>query len=368
MASPLITILKILNYYTDAILLALGSFSVFILVRYSVVQVMLQHLSVLVPIGMGLAIFSLLFFWWYRYYIRGGNRRCTSHISLKGKTVIITGGNSGIGKGAAIELATRGARVIIACRNVQKAEEAVKEIKDRSGNENVVFRKLELSSFKSVREFADRIKQEEGRLDILINNAGIPDTNTHDEELKPLPTEDGLSQSFQINHFSHFLLTNLLLDLLKKSAPSRVINVTSRLNTAPRRKLDFTEGDGDVRYPKLTFYTRGKLANVLFTKELAVRMEGTGVTSYAVDPGIIFTNIWEKQIARWKLMAMSALFWLLFCDEISGAQTTVHCAIADGLKSGYVYFDCRPSKHVNHMVNDEDLRKQLWDVSLKVTN
>lgn len=136
----------------------------------------------------------------------------------------------------------------------------------------------------------------------------LPLSLAHDENRKPYPTEDGYSQSFQVNYFSHFLLTNLLLDLLKKSSPSRVINVTSRLHTAPKH-LDFTVGDGNVRYPKLTFYTKGKLANVLFTKEFAKRMEGTGVTSYSVDPGIIFSNIWEKQIAKWKVHVMSFIFW-----------------------------------------------------------
>lgn len=287
--------------------------------------------------------------------------------SLAGKTVIITGGNSGIGKGAAIHLARRGARIILACRNPDKAREAVEEIKSLTGNQNVVFRKLDLLSFKSVREFADRITQEEERADVLINNAAIPDTYTHDENRKPYPTEDGYSQSFQVNYFSHFLLTNLLLDLLKKSSPSRVINVTSRLHTAPKH-LDFTVGDGNVRYPKLTFYTKGKLANVLFTKEFAKRMEGTGVTSYSVDPGIIFSNIWEKQIAKWKVHVMSFIFWLIFCSEDTGSQNTVYCAVEDGLESGQLYFDCRPCKHVNPLINNQELREQLWDVSLEATN
>ncbi|XP_071849619.1 retinol dehydrogenase 12-like isoform X2 [Apostichopus japonicus] len=315
-----------------------------------------------------IAIIPCYFLWrWYIYYIRGGNHKSTSSKSMKGKTVIITGGNSGIGKGAAIHLARRGARVILACRNAQKAQEAITEITSCTGNQNIVFRKLDLLSFKSVREFADRILQEEERLDVLINNAGIPDTNTHDEDRTPFPSEDGYSQSFQVNHFSHFLLTNLLLDLLKKSSPSRVVNVTSRLNTAPT-KLDFTVGDGNVRYPKLTHYTKGKLANVLFTKEFAKRMEGTGVTSYSVDPGIIFSNIWEKQITKWKVHAMSLIFWLLFCDELSGSENTVYCAVEEGLQSGLVYFDCRPSRHVNPLIKNDELREKLWNVSLEVTD
>ncbi|XP_071849614.1 retinol dehydrogenase 12-like isoform X1 [Apostichopus japonicus] len=367
MASIKVIVICLVCNYSNHLLTIFATLSFIFLYKFEVIGVIIAHRDT-VAYGCLVSILPSYFICrWYAFQFRGGNFKCTSKTSLIGKTVIITGGNSGIGKGAAIHLARRGARVILACRNAQKAQEAITEITSCTGNQNIVFRKLDLLSFKSVREFADRILQEEERLDVLINNAGIPDTNTHDEDRTPFPSEDGYSQSFQVNHFSHFLLTNLLLDLLKKSSPSRVVNVTSRLNTAPT-KLDFTVGDGNVRYPKLTHYTKGKLANVLFTKELAKRMEGTGVTSYSVDPGIIFSNIWEKQITKWKVHAMSLIFWLLFCDELSGSETTVYCAVEEGLQSGLVYFDCRPSRHVNSLIENDELREELWNVSLEVTD
>ena len=167
-------------------------------------------------VAIGVAAFAVLYAG--KRYFQGG--RCHSTKSLKGKTVVITGANTGIGKETAVDLAKRGARIIIGCRNMEKGKEALKEIQERSGSTDVFLEKLDLASLDSVRKFADNILKNERRLDILINNAGVAGC-PHQK------TEDGFEMQFGTNHLGHFLLTMLLLDRLERSAPSRIINVSS---------------------------------------------------------------------------------------------------------------------------------------------
>lgn len=193
---------------------------------------------------------------------------------LDGKTVLITGGNSGIGKETAVALATRGARVIIACRDPEKAEKAVRGIKLQSRSFNVIHMELDLANLRSVREFCKKFLQQEKSLHILVNNAGMPGILDW--------TDDGFSMCFGVNHLGHFLLTNLLLPRLKECAPSRVITLTC--SSYKYQKLDFQ----DLNYNLLPYFTycRSKLANIYFSQELARITEGKGVTSYAVHPAI----------------------------------------------------------------------------------
>ena len=157
-------------------------------------------------------------FYLLRKYLTKGV--CYSRKRLDGKTVIVTGGNAGIGKETAIDMAKRGAKVIIACRSMDKGNDAIKDIKSESGNQNIYLKQLDLGSLKSIRSFAEDIKSSEPRLDILINNAGVMAS-------PKLKTEDGFEIQFGTNHLGTFLLTNLLLDLIKKSAPSRIVTVAS---------------------------------------------------------------------------------------------------------------------------------------------
>ncbi|KAK8786950.1 hypothetical protein V5799_023283, partial [Amblyomma americanum] len=183
---------------------------------------------------------------------------------MSGKTVVITGANSGIGKETAKALCRRNARVILACRNLDKARVAAEEIAQQTGV-RPVFMQLDLCSLKSVREFAQEVLEREERLDVLINNAGClaPPKRTE--------TEDGFEVTFQSNHLGHFLLTNLLLGLLKRSAPSRIVNVGSDAHR-------FGAFDGDIsfnRYNRNRIYATTKLFNMLFTMELAERLAGS---------------------------------------------------------------------------------------------
>ncbi|XP_038059959.1 retinol dehydrogenase 12-like isoform X2 [Patiria miniata] len=317
-----------------------------------------------------IATLAVLYFRHYKKHI-ACRRYCRSNASLEGKTVVVTGGNSGIGKVTALDLARRGARVILACRNLQKAEDAAKEIKTRTGNSEVVVRHLDLASLQSVREFANKIIESEDRLDILINNAGVPDVGHAD-----LVTKDNFHSVFGINHFGHFLLTNLLLDLLKKSAPSRVINIASIAHKYVNSPIDLTKehpsGKSPVLYPHLKNYFQSKLANILFGRELARRLESTGVTSVSIHPGVVFSSWWLNMKVNW-VRALTyyiqwPFMWLLFIDEEAGAQTTLHCALDESVSQlpGRYFANCA-AVQPSELARDDEMARRLWDVSCQAT-
>ena len=212
-----------------------------------------------------------------RRYFAGGV--CYSKVTLDGKTVIITGANTGIGKETAVDLARRGARVILACRSAEKGEEAVVEVRARSGNDKVVFRRLDLASLESVRQFASEILEEEPTIDILINNAGVM-------ACPYSKTEDGFEMQFGVNHLAHFLLTNLLLDRLKKAPTARIVTVSSIAYRLVRR-INFDDLNSEKSYSPLVAYGQSKLANILFTRSLAKRLAGTSVIANCLHPGVI---------------------------------------------------------------------------------
>ncbi|XP_041916778.1 retinol dehydrogenase 11-like isoform X3 [Alosa sapidissima] len=293
-----------------------------------------------------------------RRHMAGGV--CRSKARLDGKTVLITGANTGIGKETAVDLARRGARVILACRDMVRANRAADEIRKRSGNGNVVVKQLDLASLKSVRALAADVKASEERLDILINNAGIM-------MCPKWKTEDGFEMQFGVNHLGHFLLTNSLLDLLKKSAPSRVVNVSSLAHE--NGKMHFDDIHLDKDYDPIISYCQSKLANVLFTKELARRLSGTGVTAYSLHPGAIRTELGRhmtQSMPLWKLMmyAPMMLLWPLIKSPWEGAQTTIYCAVDESLQNvnGLYYSDCAP-KQAKLQACDDVAAMKLWDIS-----
>lgn len=201
---------------------------------------------------------------------------------IDGKVVIITGANTGIGKETAIDLARRGGKIYIACRDLKRGGDALIDIRKESKSEDVHFLQLDLSSLDSVREFSKKFHQLESKLHVLINNAavmGCPRTLT----------KDGFEMQFGTNHLGHFLLTNLLLDLLKAGAPSRIVVVSALLHKRGEIKRD--DLMGDISYGKQAAYCHSKLANNLFSHELARKLQGTGVTSNSLHPGVINTEI-----------------------------------------------------------------------------
>ncbi|XP_062398463.1 retinol dehydrogenase 14 [Sardina pilchardus] len=278
-------------------------------------------------------------------------RYCTDVKRLDGKTVLITGGNSGIGKETAMALAIRGARVIIACRDVVKAQKAVREIKARSHNVNVLYMELDLANMRSIREFCTTFLQKEKRLDILINNAGIPSVLDW--------TDDNFSMCFGVNHLGHFLLTNLLLGRLKESAPSRVITLTC--DNYKYQKLDFQ----DLNYNLLPFFTycRSKLANIYFIQELARMTDGKGVTAYAVHPGYVHSN-WTCHFSILFRIVMQVIMFMFFVPCELGAQTVIYCAVSDTVTdhNGGYFADCRPGR-LRPFAKDPGVAKKLWEAS-----
>ncbi|KAG1944272.1 retinol dehydrogenase [Pimephales promelas] len=254
--------------------------------------------------------------------LRNMFRPWSSDARLDGKTVIITGANTGIGKETAIDLAKRGARIIMACRDLEKADAALKEVKDASGNQDVVTNRLDLADTKSIREFAEKINKEEKQVNILINNAGVM--------VCPYgKTADGFEMQIGVNHMGHFLLTYLLLDLIKKSTPARIINVSSMAHQWGTINLE--DINSEKTYDKKKAYSQSKLANILFTCSLAKRLEGTGLTAYALHPGVVQTELWRHlNKAQQVAMLMAKPFTK---TSVQGAQTTIYCAVAPELET-----------------------------------
>ena len=224
-------------------------------------------------------------FYFFRKWV--GGCVCRSKARLDGKTVIITGANTGIGLETAVDLAKRNARVILACRSVERGETAAVEVRKRSGNDNVVFVQLDLASLDSVRKFAAKILEEEPRIDILINNAGIQTPHVS-------RTEDGFECHMGVNYLGHFLLTNLLLECLKKAPSARIVNVGSVLyKRCEMFKFDQMNSDDPKRVCTRNniAYNQSKLAIILFTRALAKRLVGTDMTVNVLRPGLVKTEL-----------------------------------------------------------------------------
>ena len=227
----------------------------------------------------GVAVAGLSLFLTRRYF---GGGVCYSKARLDSKTAIITGANTGIGLETAVDFAQRNGRVILACRSKEKGEAAVEQVKKRSGNNNVVFMPLDLSSLDSVRSFCASVLDSEPRLDILVNNAGVM-------ACPYAKTADGFEMQFGVNHLGHFLLTNLLLDRLKEAPAARIVNVSSSAHR--RGKINFDDLNSTQSYQQWLAYGQSKLANILFTRSLAKRLEGTNVIANSLHPGVIRTEL-----------------------------------------------------------------------------
>ncbi|XP_071792189.1 retinol dehydrogenase 13-like [Asterias amurensis] len=313
---------------------------------------------------LGVLLFAFVVaLWVLKRYIRGG--WCYSGARMDGKTVIVTGASSGIGKETAKDMARRGARVILACRNKAKAAEAKAEIRRATSSGHLVIRQLDLSSLASIRAFAEKIKEEESRLDVLINNAGVM-------MCPKQSTEDGFEMQFGVNHLGHFLLTNLLLDLIKSSSPSRIVNVSSIAHGGG--KMQWEDLMMDEEYDRFSAYGQSKLASMLFTLELSRQLEGSGVTVNALHPGVVQTELFRHMEAEKPQGVAGAIIWLaslspnfLFKSTVEGAQTSIYCAVADELESvsGLYFADCAPRKPTDAALNHQDA-KRLWEISAKM--
>ncbi|XP_023055267.1 retinol dehydrogenase 14 [Piliocolobus tephrosceles] len=298
-----------------------------------------------------------------------GLRRGRDPGLMHGKTVLITGANSGLGRATAAELVRLGARVIMGCRDRARAEEAAGQLRRElrqaaecgpepgvGGAGELIVRELDLASLRSVRAFCQEMLQEEPRLDVLINNAGI-------FQCPYMKTEDGFEMQFGVNHLGHFLLTNLLLGLLKSSAPSRIVVVSSKLYKYG--DINFDDLNSEQSYNKSFCYSRSKLANILFTRELARRLEGTNVTVNVLHPGIVRTNLGRHiHIPLLVRPLFNLVSWAFFKTPVEGAQTSIYLASSPEVEgvSGRYFGDCKEEELLPKAV-DESVARKLWDIS-----
>ncbi|KAF0883587.1 RDH13 dehydrogenase, partial [Crocuta crocuta] len=310
-----------------------------------------------------------------RDYVAGGS--CPSKANILGKTVIVTGANTGIGKQTALELARRGGNIILACRDMEKCEAAAKDIRRETLNHHVNARHLDLASLKSIREFAAKIIEEEERVHILVNNAAVM-------RCPHWTTEDGFEMQFGVNHLGHFLLTNLLLDKLKASAPSRIINLSSLAHVAGH--IDFEDLNWERReYDTKAAYCQSKLAPRVGGLSLPGGSErgvcsppcpslpspsGTGVTVNALHPGVARTELGRHtgmHSSAFSSFTLGPIFWLLVKSPQLAAQTSTYLAVAEELEgvSGK-YFDGLKEKAPAPEAEDEEVAQRLWAESARL--
>lgn len=277
--------------------------------------------------------------------------------SMSGKTCIVTGANAGIGRAITVGLSQMGATVVMVCRDQNRGEAALAEIKEESENDTLSLFIADLSSQKSIRQFAERFKAEYTALHVLINNAGvIPPQRTL--------TEDDLETQFAVNYLAGFLLTDLLLDTLKTSAPSRIINITS--NSHKSATINFDDLQSTQSYDPQQVYPQTKLCNVLFTYELARRIQDTQVTVNCLHPGVVATKLLNDYHGASGVQ--SFMKKLLYGTPERGARTPLYLASSPDLKdvSGK-YFENRKMVASSRNSYDLAIAEKLWQVSKNMT-
>ncbi|XP_026729278.1 retinol dehydrogenase 13-like [Trichoplusia ni] len=296
-------------------------------------------------------------------YQKSTNAICLSRKRLDGKTVIVTGGTAGMGLQMAIDLAHRGARVIIACPFEDEGTNARKQIIEETENNNVVFLNLDLASLESVRKFAANIIKTEDRLDILINNAGV---GTPGDFLTP----DGMNFTMQVNYYGTFLLTLLLLPLLKKTGkqgePSRILTTASFLHMYGQ--VDIKNLNRTNYWNVVQIYGNSKICLIMFANELTKRLKGSNVVINNIDPGAVGTRIFDSTTKLLGLILTTACI-LFFKTPWQGAQTALHVALDKkaGEVSGKYFKNCEISWTVRR-AQCEKTASALWEDSVRLVN
>jgi NAD(P)-dependent dehydrogenase (short-subunit alcohol dehydrogenase family) len=273
---------------------------------------------------------------------------------MSGKTVLVTGANRGVGLETARALAARGARVVLAVRSVERGEAARRDILRTTPHARLDVMRLDLADLRDVQRFADELRTSSDRLDVLVNNAGF---HTSERALTP----QGYESTFAASHLGHFLLTRELLPLLEASAPSRAVTVASEAHRGGT--IAFDDLMGERRWSGIRAYTQAKLANVLFAKELARRVEGSGVVSHAVHPGSVRTG-WARGEESGAFRFVVALASPFLLSPEKGARTTVHVASSEeaGRVNGEYWVRSRvatPSREAR----DSEVARRLWSES-----
>jgi NAD(P)-dependent dehydrogenase (short-subunit alcohol dehydrogenase family) len=270
-----------------------------------------------------------------------------------GKVVLVTGANVGIGKETALALARMGATVVMLCRSKSKGEAAQAEIKAASNNSQIDLILADFASLAAVRRAAETFQERYDRLDVLVNNAGL-------YLGERLLSADGYEMTFAVNHLAPFLLTNLLIDTLKASAPARIVNVSSGAHAGGRMRFDDLQSARS--YQGFRAYADSKLANILFTTELARRLAGTGVTANSLHPGAVASNFAQGTKGFFGFIFGMARSFMLTPEQ--GAQTSIYLASAPEVAdvSGAYFVKSKPSRTASQ-ANDADAARRLWEVS-----
>ena len=276
---------------------------------------------------------------------------------MGGKTVLITGGTSGIGKAMAVAMTAMGANVVVVGRNPARGKAAVEEIKARSHSESVELMLADLSVQSEVRRLAEEFLERYDRLDVLANNAGLVQS-------KRTETPDGIETTLAINHLAPFLLTNLLIERLEQSAPSRVITVSSEAQRWGN--VDFEDMQSRSKYRGFPVYGMTKLANIMFTYELAERLSGTGVTANCLHPGSVGTNFGQNN--RGPMALFFRTFKPFMRSPEQGADTLIWLASSPEVEgiSG-MYFSDRKVIEAKKVTCDPAARRRLWEISEDLT-
>lgn len=271
-----------------------------------------------------------------------------------GKVCVVTGANAGIGLETARGLAAMGASVVMVCRDRERGEAARTDIKQSTGNHAVELMVCDLAFQASIRQFTEDFKQGHDRLDVLVNNAGIL---LRERSLN----EDGIESTFAVNHLGYFLVTNLLLDLLKRSAPSRIVSVSSTAHKYG--KIDIAGWVAGSHYSAFGAYSNSKLANVLFTYELARRVNGTGVTANCLHPGGVGTNLFRGLPGF-----LQTVIKLVTIGPERGARTSIYLATSPDVEgvTGEYFARCRQQKS-SEASHSEEAARRLWEVSEELT-
>jgi len=273
---------------------------------------------------------------------------------MKDRICLITGANSGIGEIASRELARMGASVIMVCRDKQKAEATRRKIVEDSGNQKIEILLCNLASQKQIRQMCEAYENTHDRLHVLINNAAIvPRLRT--------VTEDGIETQLAVNHLAPFLTTRLLQDILKTSAPARIITVTSGMHKTS--SIDFEDLQHERKYKSMRVYAMTKLCNILFTYELARRLEDSGVTANTMTPGFTSTNLGRDfpPLSRFMMKVLGKKI-----EE--GAEPLIHLASsAEFEKTNGNYFEGKKKAKSSSLSYDKDLALRLWEISEKLT-
>jgi NAD(P)-dependent dehydrogenase (short-subunit alcohol dehydrogenase family) len=283
-----------------------------------------------------------------------------SAAALRGRICLVTGANRGLGKATALGLARQGATVVILGRDAMRVAAASDDVRTRSGNPDVSYMVVDLGSFASVHNVAGEVARRFDAIHVLVNNAGV---NLARRVVSP----DGIEMTFAVNHLGPFLLTNLLLPQLRAGAPSRVVNVTSWFERFGR--IDFDDIRGTRRrYGPLRAYYQSKLANALFTYELAERLAGTGITVNCVDPGLAATDLLRDRM-WWSPRWLQPIWRTLLLSPDRGARAAIHAASALELVdlTGRCFGTRGLAKRTSRRSCDPTLRKRLWQVSAELT-